>query len=275
MGHNSLWQKSLVTFLITVFASSAFAATVVATVGSKKITLKEFRERYNDVLEQTVNPPTKKQFLEDLIRYEVGLQEAEKKNLRKDKIVRERIRQEIYKGLIEKELGKKIEKIKVTQSEMKRYYAKNPEIRTSHILIQFKPNANAKEKAIAKKRAQEILKDVLKSKRPFADLAKIYSDDTLSKENGGDVGWQSRMTIMPNYYNTAYRLRNNQIARRLVETRFGYHIIKRTGKRTYANANKAQIRTGVYDEKRKQIFNRYFISLKRKYKISVNKKALK
>ena len=49
---------------------------VVAAVGNKTITVEDFNRKYNEIKNQTVNPPTKAQFLEDLIRYEVGLKEA-------------------------------------------------------------------------------------------------------------------------------------------------------------------------------------------------------
>src|SRR3954465_14665872 len=105
---------SLLTFcgllLVSVFSLAADESPL-ATVGEQKITLEEFNHRYAEVKAQTVNPPPKDVFLEDLIRYKIGLQEAEKKKLREDPIVAERIKQEIYKGLIEKELGKQVEAI--------------------------------------------------------------------------------------------------------------------------------------------------------------------
>jgi peptidyl-prolyl cis-trans isomerase C/peptidyl-prolyl cis-trans isomerase D len=60
----------------------------------------------------------------------------------------------------------------------------------------------------------------------------------------------------------------------LIETQFGYHIIKVTGRRTFDNANKRAIRAAVFDEKRREVFNEYFDRLKKGYKIQVNKKAI-
>lgn len=257
--------------LLVCFAVSANAADdVVAKVGNKTITLSEFNSRYEDVLKQAINPPSKETFLEDLIRYEMGVQEAEKRGLQNDPVVRERIHQEMYKGLIEKEIGDKIKAIKVTEAEMKAYYAKNPEIKTSHILIEFKPDATPQQKEAAKKRAEEIYKEVKKSKRPFEELVALYTDDVLSKRSGGDVGWQSSVTLVPNYYQAALKLRVGQITG-LVETQYGYHIIKLTGKRSYQDANKRQIRAAVFDEKRKVLFDHYFAQLKKKYPTQIYK----
>lgn len=266
----------LIISILLLIASTSFAQKkeVVAQVGKKTITLEEFNKKYNEVKSQSLNPPTKALFLEDLIRYEVGLQEAEKRGFAKDPIVLERLEQEMYKALLERELGPKIQKIQVSDKEMQAWYAKNPELRTSHILIEFKAGATPQQIAEAKKRADEILAEVKSSKRPFEELVKLYSDDALSKQAGGDIGWQSRVTLVPNYYETVQAMKIGEI-RGLIETQFGFHIVKLTGRRSFENANKRQIRAAVFDEKRRQIFNEYFAKLKKSYTIKENASAIK
>ncbi|MDZ4660330.1 MAG: peptidylprolyl isomerase [Pseudomonadota bacterium] len=162
----------------------------------------------------------------------------------------------------------------MTDKEMMDWYKKNPEIRTSHILIQFKPGANEEEKKIAKNRAKEILSSVIKSKRPFEELVALYSDDTLSKSAGGDVGWQSRVTLVPTYYDAALRLKKGAISE-LIETQFGFHIVKLVGQRGFADANRQQIRMAVFEEKRKELFDGYFAKLLKKYSVKKNTSLLK
>lgn len=263
----------LTSLLLAGGVSAQKADSVVAQVGNKKITLDEFNKKYNEIKVQTINPPSRSQFLEDLVRYELGIQEAEKRNLEKDPTVQERMKQELYKALLEKELGQKVQKIQVSDKEMEAWYKKNPEVRTSHILIEYKPGSSAEQIAEAKKRAQEILDEVLKSKRPFEELVRLYSDDPLSKQAGGDVGWQSRVTLVPNYYDTALKMKVGEI-KGLIETPFGFHILKLTGRRSFEEANKRQIRAAVFDEKRKQAFNEYFEKLKKQYNIKTNPSAL-
>jgi peptidyl-prolyl cis-trans isomerase C/peptidyl-prolyl cis-trans isomerase D len=270
--------KHLVTVsgLIIGYTLGSFAqAQVVATVGSKTITLEEFKKRYDEVKRNAYNPPPADLFLEDLVRYEVGVQEAEKQNLQNDPIVKERFRQELYKALVEKAIGNKVSNIKVTEAEMKRYYEKNPNLRTSHILIEFRADATPDQKEAARKRALEILADVKKSKREFGEMARLLSDDVVTKERGGDLDFQNRVTLVPPYYEAALGMKVGEI-KGPVETRFGFHIIKLTGRQSYADViDKRPIRTAVFDEKRKVLFDDYFKSLKSKYKIDVNKAALK
>ena len=246
---------------------------VLAQIGKKTITVEEFNKKFNEVKSQTMNPPSRALFLEDLIRYEVGVQEAEKRNMHKDPIVLDRFNQEMYKALLEKDLGGRIQKIQVSDKEMQAWYAKNPELRTSHILIEFKAGATPQQIAEARKRADEIYEEVRKSKRPFEELVKLYSDDALSKQTGGDIGWQSRVTLVPSYYEAVAAMKMGEI-KGIVESQFGFHIIKLTGRRSFENANKRQIRAAVFDEKRKQIFNEYFDRLKKSYSIKTNSKAL-
>ena len=216
----------LISLLSTTLSTFVFAqkgSEVVATVGSQKITLEQFNKKYTEVLSQVaVNPPSKKLFLEDMVRYELGVQEAKKRNLEKDPLVADRINQEIYKGLLEKELGKKVQNIKVADSEMKAWYTKNPQIRLSVLIIEVKPGSTPEQRLEAKNRANEILSEVKKSKRTFEELVRLYSDDTTTKNIGGDVGWQSRITLNPAYYDAANKLKLNELSQELVETAYGF-----------------------------------------------------
>jgi len=262
-------------FVYLALTFNTYAANeIIATVGDQEITVDEFNRRYDEVRKQSLNAPTREIFLEDLIRYKIGLQEANSKKIKEDPVVAERINQEIYKGLIEKELGKAIERIQISEDDLKKYYAKNPEIRTSHILVEVKVGANAAEKNAARKRVETIYKEVKDSKRSFEELVNLYSDDTATKQAGGDIGWQTRLTLVPAYYNAAEKLGVGKISG-IVETEFGFHIIKVTGKNSYAKANKRQIRVAVFEEKRKAIFDKYFERLKSSYKVKVSKLPIK
>lgn len=251
------------------------SAQTVATVGSKKITLEEFKKKYDELKRTPIPLPSYELFLEDLIRYEVGVQEAEKRKIQEDADVKERFRQEMYKGLIEKDLGQKVKEIKVTETEMKKYYEKNPDLKAAHILIEFKQNASEEEIETSKKRALEILKEVKSSKRDFAELVKLYSDDVISKDRMGDLEFQNRLTLVPAFYDAALALKPGQISD-LVRTRFGFHIIKLLERRSYGDiTDKRPLRAAVWDEKRKDIFDAYFKKLKGNYNITVSSEALK
>lgn len=266
-------MKALLAVVSLVSAQYAGAA-VLATVGKAKITTEDFQKKLNDVKKQASNPPTPDQYLEDLVRYEVGVQEAEKMKLANDPLVKERFKQVLYNSLLEKELGKRVEAIKINDSEMKSFYKKNPELHIAHILIDMKQNATPAERETTKKRAMEILDEVKKSKRPFEELVKLYSDDSQTKEAGGDIGFQSRVTLLPSVYDVAVKMKEGEV-KGLIESRHGFHIIKLIDHRSYDLADKQQIRAAIYDIKRAKLFNDYFEKAKKGYKIEINRDALK
>ncbi len=261
--------------LLSCFAwSQGKSGEVVATVGNKKITLEEFNRKYKEVTSQVlVNAPSRKVFLEDLVRYEVGVQEAKKRGLEKDPIVQDRMNQELYKGLLEKELGPKVQESKVSDAEMRAWYQNNPQLRISDILIDVKVTANQEQKNEARKRAGEILDEVKKSKRPFEELVRLYSDDSTTKSLGGDIGWQSRLSLIQPFYAAAAALKVGEISN-VIETPFGFHIVKLTGRRSYEDATKREIRMAVFDEKRKVVFDNFFNTVKKQYNINVNSKLV-
>lgn len=272
-------MKNLVFVLsfVSVLAWAQQKDVVVAEVGSKKITLEEFNKKYTEILNivgtSGGTAPTKAEFLEDLVRFELGLAEANKKNIEKDPVLQDRMKQEMYKVLLEKELGQKAAKIQPSDAEMKQWYKNNPSIRWSNILIEVKANATQEQRAEARKRAQEIFAEVKASKRPFEELVRLYSDDTMAKQIGGDVGFQSVITA-PMVYDEVKNAKVGSIVGP-VETMFGFFIMKVTGRATYEQANRPQIRQAVFNEKRRQLMDQYFAGLKKQIPNKSNPSLLK
>ena len=106
-------------------------------------------------------------------------------------------------------------------------------VAASHILVSYKGARGAapavvRTKDQAKKRAQEVLK---KAKAPqasdFAALAKKYSDDPGSGPKGGDLGLFGRAQMVKPFSDAAFGLRPGDVSD-IVESDFGFHVIKRT-----------------------------------------------
>src|SRR2546421_146505 len=128
-----------------------------------------------------------------------------------------------------------LESEKVGADDIKAYYESNiskygePEQRrASHILIAVKRDAGDAEKASARERAAQILAQFRKSPGSFAELAKKNSGDPGSASQGGDLGFFSRGMMVRPFEDAAFKLKPNQISD-LVESDFGFHIIKVTG----------------------------------------------
>ncbi len=87
----------------------------------------------------------------------------------------------------------------------------------------------------AEQRANDILKKVLKTGVDFAVLAKEYSEDSGSKAQGGDLGWFSEGTMVPEFEKAAFALKKGETTKQLAESSFGYHIIKKFDERKTAD----------------------------------------
>jgi len=123
-------------------------------------------------------------------------------------------------------------KVVVAPEEVTKYYTGHPAefqhpdvVKTSHILIP--PGETAEQDALAKKRAEAVLARVKKGE-DFTKLAKEYSIDP-SASSGGDVGFNTRESLAPQYGEAAFSLPVGGI--QLVKSEYGYHIIKVTDKK--------------------------------------------
>lgn len=124
--------------------------------------------------------------------------------------------------------------LKISDKEMKTYYDEHKadyykdEVKASHILISTVDD-NGKElseskKKEAKKKAEEVLKKA-KSDQEFSELAKEYSDDTVSAAQGGDLGYFTKGKMVKEFEDAAFNLKPGEISD-IVESEYGYHIIK-------------------------------------------------
>ena len=143
--------------------------------------------------------------------------------------VRKETRQELLVSkLLETEVGPKSV---VAPGEVEKVYKENPKsfvlaerVRASHILITVPPDADAAVKAEALAKANSVLKSA-RSGKDFAALAKEFSQDPSNAAQGGDLGLFRAEEMLPPFSEAAFRLRPGGISD-IVETQWGYHIIK-------------------------------------------------
>lgn len=125
--------------------------------------------------------------------------------------------------------------IKVTEEEARAFYDQNPDkftrsetVKASHILIGTEPNASAEDKKKAREKAEKLRKD-LAGGASFEELAKGNST-CPSSQQGGDLGFFGKGQMVPPFEQAAFALKPGEISD-VVETQFGYHIIKLTDKK--------------------------------------------
>ncbi|MBM3361002.1 MAG: peptidylprolyl isomerase, partial [Betaproteobacteria bacterium] len=124
--------------------------------------------------------------------------------------------------------------INVTEDEIKSFYKANADKyqnqqqrEASHILIATSKNAPPAEKAKAKAKAEDILNQIRKNPKQFEELASKYSQDPESAKKGGDLGSFGRGMMVKPFDDAVFSMKVNEISN-IVESDFGYHIIKLT-----------------------------------------------
>jgi parvulin-like peptidyl-prolyl isomerase len=126
------------------------------------------------------------------------------------------------------------EDVVVGDDEIAKFYNENkadfviPEmVHVRHIQISVKNDAAADERNKARKRAEEALKKATNNNADFTALAKEYSDDKVSVASGGDLGFIARDDIVDKAFgDAAFSAPVGKVYPKLVETKFGYNIIK-------------------------------------------------
>ncbi|WP_428827877.1 SurA N-terminal domain-containing protein [Azonexus sp. IMCC34842] len=148
----------------------------------------------------------------------------------------------------------------VTEAEIKSWYdghkaqfQQAEERRASHILIASEKLGKDKAKA----RAEEVLKEVRKNPADFADLAKKNSDDPGSASKGGDLGFFGHGMMVKPFEDATLALKEGEISG-VVESDFGFHIIKLTGIHAAKEKPLSEVRGQIEEELKKAAASRKF-----------------
>ncbi|HEX5107814.1 MAG TPA: peptidylprolyl isomerase [Vicinamibacterales bacterium] len=239
-----------------------------------KLLLQESRARKMSVPETDIDArmvEVKRQFPSE---------DAFQKMLAERKITVQQVRSEmksemVVNRLIEAEIASKIA---VAGDDVASFYKRNPKefevperVRASHILIAVPAGADAATKTNALTKASSILKTV-RGGGDFALLARENSQDPGSAANGGDLGFFQQGQMVGAFNDTAFKLGKGEVSD-VVETEFGYHIIKVTDKQpsraVTLDEARPQIEKYLQGVNRKKATEAFVQSLRAKGKIEV------
>ena len=196
-------KKRILTVLIAgaimgnmMLAAAEAKPKVLKSIGKEVITEQEFNELLNSLSdkykEYYSTEEGKAQLLDKLVEQKMFVQEAKVKKLDKSeqfkKNMKTAMENELADMYIKQEIieGVKIEDkdIQAEYDTNKENYKTNEEVKASHILIYVAEDVKEEDKQAAKTKAESVLKEVLEGKASFEDLAKQYSEDPGSKDNG-------------------------------------------------------------------------------------------
>jgi peptidyl-prolyl cis-trans isomerase C len=258
--------------------TKAQADEVLAKVGSTTITVGEFADQLADqspYLRRRYNSPERRrEFLDNLVRFELLALEAERQNIDDLPEVQRTRKQMMIQQMMRELFDDQIQLSDVTDDEVRTYYERHrdefqkPEqVRASHILVKNRAQA---QRLLTSLRARED--DIAL----FRQMAEQYNEDASTRDRFGDLRFFSRPADRPSdelpvapdpVAEAAFAIdRIGGVAPELVESEQGFHIVKLTGRRaafsrTFEEARRP-IQNRLWRERREQAVEDFVAELR-------------
>ena len=252
--------------------------------------IKAYVDNLNDYLKARYNTPERKEeLMTKIVEGELVAMKAVKDGALDDPVLLSQIKNTIARFYSGTKMKLQIEEsVKVTEDEMKKYYEEKKEtfntparVKASHILIKF---GDSRDKEAARALAEKVAAEAVKSAKDtgsFAKLAEKYSEDDGSKKRGGDIGYFERTEeggkMVKEFSDGAFALQNVGDISKPVESEFGFHIIKLTGKKDKVEKSfddvKMNIENTLKTEKRKTAYEDMIETYKKELGFKFDKEA--
>ena len=208
----SLWRNTLQTMIDQKILLDR------AEIDSIDVSEREVEEALDFQIDGIIQRLGSKEKAEEIIGYSLNrLKRTYREEIRKQKLV-EKIQQRKFSDLT------------ASRREVEDFFSEHsdslpelkPAVNIGHLLLEVKPGSGADESAF--NRADSIA-TLIKNGEDFSELARKYSEDPISAQKGGELGFMRRGTLVPEFEESSYLLSPDEVSD-IVKTEFGYHIIK-------------------------------------------------
>lgn len=271
MSVKKLILLAVLTFVIPTVSnlySQQAENNILAAVGSKKITNSDFKKFLMNNFQScgridTLSNANMELYLDSLINFTLILNEGKKNNLEEDPILVEKIKRFKNKVTVDKLIETQVIDSIITVEKLKSFYKNfGGELRLNQILIRVKGDSSE-----AASQIQNIYQKI-NNGLEFSEAAKEYSQDAMSSEMGGDIGFVRWGQLPQRIQDAAFSLNPGQVSQP-IKTPFGFYLIQLVSK----------IKCGFNDEVRNLKYqmaahysklianarNSYLITLEKKY----------
>jgi peptidyl-prolyl cis-trans isomerase C len=257
-------------------AQPAGGGEVIATYAGKRFTADDFRREVERLpprsRAQLTTPDRKRQFVDNYILNELLAEQGEKKGYDKDPDIVRQIEDLRERLIVQRVMRDYQEAPILTDEDVRAYYDANQrlfsgaQIHAAHILV--------KDEALAKSLREQVVADPSK----FEELAKTNSVDTATAARGGDLGFFGQGRMVAEFERAAFNLENPGDLSEVVQTPFGFHIIKllerKDGPAKPFEEVKDRIRVAMVNQRRQEQVTKRFDQVKADAKIEVHEDAL-
>jgi peptidyl-prolyl cis-trans isomerase C len=267
---------------------------VIAKGNGITITADEFKARLDEqspfIRSRYTTLERKKEFLDNLVRFDVLAREAERQGLANDPDVQLTLKKIMVQKLVQKNFQDLDGAKDLPEAELQKYYDEHKadyfrpkRVRLSAIVLNAPANSpdRAKKSKLAKDALAKIKADEKKNPLAFAQAVTQYSDDAASKAVGGDLQFKSEEELTASYSkpvaDAALALKVGDTSG-VIETQQGFFILKATGQQEELNRSfdqvKPQIANKLFREKKTKEFDEWLKRLKEDAKVTIDDKAL-
>ncbi len=253
-------------------------SAVLATVDGVEITVAEFQDRINKqspyIRARYTSNEQRREFLDNLVRFEVLAQQAQTEGYDKDIDVVRTMKQVMIQKLMKTRFEEGIRPEDIKEADMQAYFDSNPgeynkpeEVRVSAIIL----DDAAKAKTVAK----DALGEAGRTNKGFRELVVAHTTDEESKKRGGDLRYFSKESsnVPKEVIEAAFTLKKTGDVVGPISAGSAFYIIKQTGHRKAINKTfdevKRQIQNRLYREMRTQAQKDYVEKLKASAKIEI------
>ena len=226
-SHKNFYTSAFIA--LVVFVGACAPKDKLATVGDEVISQQKFEnylkaERIN-IKDESHRDAVLKSFLER----EALAQAALKAGLQEDGLLEAKIREYRKEIIISSYIDKYLANA-VNEESLKNYYNAHTDkfedqtIHVAHILVRTSNNMSPAQRKAKLTTAQEAYSKI-KAGESFSEIANRYSEDTVSGNKGGDLGWLSQGSIDKQFSDKIFAMKAGDISEPF-ETKFGFHIAK-------------------------------------------------
>ncbi len=220
------------------FAGLLFAAllvgcsdepNVIASVDGKPVTEQEFKTylKFKRIPEQ--DKPLVERALEDYLKRSAMAAAIVKSEKLDNQLVNAEL-EDFKREMLLSRYFESYLKDTVTDEGVRNFYASNADkyqaksVHAAHILLRVDPKMSESERQVKLSTAHEAYSKLQKGD-DFAEVAKAYSEDTVSAKNGGDLGWLKEGAVGPEFSKKLFDLKPGELSEPFL-TPFGFHVVK-------------------------------------------------
>jgi peptidyl-prolyl cis-trans isomerase C len=291
------------TFLIALGAAFACgkgsgpakSGPVVASGSGVSITADELKARLDEqsplIRARFGTLERKKEFLDNMIRFELLAKAAEKQGLANDPDVQLTMKKVMVSKYYQKFFQEKDAAKDVPEADLKKYYDEHPDefhrplrVHAAHLFVKAEAGSpeRAKKAAEAKKLLAKIQGEEKKNPSAFTVVARDSSDDAATKSMGGDLSFRSQDELEKAYgkelAEAVMKLKDNETGPSVVESPHGFHIVHVYGRQAEMNRGfeevKAQIANRLGAQRKTKDFDDFVKKLRAEANIKVDDAAL-